>query len=198
MTLVDALDAHVNGGNTTLDLLVEVQRRLEVEYFDQHDPAELEGEDRARFLRWNALSVGCELNEFLQEVGWKPWAVREGEVPDPDRALGELADLLHFVFNLTLAIGRTGAELAQAYLVKVRENIRRQAQEDGYDAFKSKCPQCHRDLGEAGVRWESATLEDDVVVGSAQCNVCEFQFGTYTEGPDRDRVWTSGGPPGVE
>lgn len=128
----------------SLDELVEVQRQLEERVFGFHfEINEIAPDVWADYVRTMTLAAITELVEFLQEVGWKPWSSDEGSM-NSERALGELADVLHFVFNVLLAVGRTGADLADAYLAKVEVNVDRQLQ--GYDSSADKCPNCGRSL----------------------------------------------------
>lgn len=130
--------------------LLEMQRNLQVKSFG-FDPVELEGEERAEFIRWNVLALEDELHEMLGEVGWKPWATSRHV--NEKEATGELVDALHFFLNLVLACAPRGQEdtltahnLASGYAAKLAKNAQRQA--DGYDGVSSKCVNCKRELTE--------------------------------------------------
>ena len=130
--------------------LLKAQRNLQTTAMGS-DPMLLEGEERTRFIQWNAFALEDEIHEMTDEVGWKPWASSRhvNELP----ALGELVDALHFWLNLCLAaaprdwtVEMLAHTMASGYLTKNAENARRQA--EGYDGVAGKCVQCHRDLAE--------------------------------------------------
>lgn len=113
---------------------IELQRKLQLEAFDV-DPATLDGEELADFVRWNVLAAVDELCEALHEVkGWKPWSKLE-----PDRLavqqsdlLAELVDVQHFINNLVLVAGADDETFAEAYERKSEINLERQ--QEGYRA----------------------------------------------------------------
>ena len=76
-----------------------------------------------------------EVGELGQEIDWKYWSEGRGEF-NRDRVIEEAVDVLHFLGNILLWAGVHSAELTEAYVVKMQENIRRQA--DGYDALVPK------------------------------------------------------------
>lgn len=125
-----------------LERMLELQRDLQVKSFGL-DPAELfDDEERIEFIRWNFLALFNEINEALQEIGWKPWAisrhVREDEVLD------ELVDAWHFFMNILWAtygqhvLGDAGA-LADAFTERYlrKREVNAQRQRDGYTGIKS-------------------------------------------------------------
>lgn len=122
-----------------------LQERLQILAFDK-DPMTLRGDERADFIRWNALALEDELHEMLQEVGWKPWATSRHM--NEEAFLDEAVDLLHFLGNLLLTTGLgiddLEAKLQEKYEAKHEENLRRQ--QDGYDGVSDKCPRCKRAL----------------------------------------------------
>jgi hypothetical protein len=122
--------------STFTDLLA-AQLELQRESFDL-DPATLEDEARAEFIRWNVLALEDELHEALQEVRWKPWAVRQGEWVDRDAYVGELVDALHFLLNLFLTADVSVGEVERRYLAKREVNAERQQAADGYDSVSTK------------------------------------------------------------
>ncbi len=137
---------------TTLAELFRLQHELQTESFGL-DPMKLEGEDRTRFILWNAYALADELHELPAEVGWKPWAtsrhVNEGA------ATREGVDLLHFWMNIMMAVAPSWCDTpemaaehaAVEYAAKRAANAKRQ--EDGYDGVNGKCPSCKRDETEA-------------------------------------------------
>lgn len=162
-------------GDVTLLDVAAVQQMLEEDVFK----LDLDGMNRwewADFVRTMTLAANVELAEFLQEVGWKPWS--SGDVGEYNRelALGELADALHFILNLLLAIGADGDDLARAYLRKVRINVERQR--DGYLSSADKCPQCGRSLAvDNAIVTRSVVLEGGGVELTFElCANCGFQL----------------------
>jgi NTP pyrophosphatase (non-canonical NTP hydrolase) len=112
-----------------LDTLLLRQERVQRGVYGV-TPSELEGRELAEYIRLNVLAATDELHEVLGEVGWKPWKTEGyGTVRRPEY-VGELADVLLFVFNLAAAQGVTGDELTEALRLKWAENRRRQ--QDGY------------------------------------------------------------------
>lgn len=115
------------------------------------DPLTLEGEKRIEFIRWNVLALENELHEFLQEIGWKPWATSRHV--NQEEAIGELVDAWHFFMNLLLVTVQgpnpyaAAATLMSRYERKHDVNARRQ--EEGYDGVTGKCRTCGRDLAES-------------------------------------------------
>lgn len=109
------------------------------------DPAALEGDDMAEFARWNVLATTDEMHEFLNEIGWKPWATSRHV--NRDQAVGEIVDALHFIGNLLRMLNVTGRELTSRYKAKQLINLERQLA--GYDGVSTKCPSCKRDLAES-------------------------------------------------
>jgi dimeric dUTPase (all-alpha-NTP-PPase superfamily) len=115
-------------------------------------PAELTGDDRAEFLRWNVVALEDELHEMLGEVGWKPWATSRHLNGTP--ALKEMVDAWHFFLNILLVIGAelelTNEDLAQRfYHSYVGKNaINRERQLSNYDGLTSKCLFCKTELSE--------------------------------------------------
>lgn len=110
-------------------------------------PLNLEGDERADFIRCNILALEDELHEALDEVGWKPWATSRHL--NREAFKGELVDAFHFFMNL-MAVAQIGAdELLEGYQAKRLKNAKRQ--EEGYDGVSTKCPGCKRALDDDAV-----------------------------------------------
>lgn len=109
------------------------------------DPAQLTGEDRVEYVRWNMLAAHDELSEALAEISWKPWA--SAEYFNRDEFIGELVDVLHFVGNMLVAAKCTDTELNERYLAKMAKNRKRM--EEGYTGT-NKCDRCKRALDDVG------------------------------------------------
>jgi hypothetical protein len=108
------------------------------------DPDEL-----ADYLTENHTAAVVELSEFMQEVGWKPWATPRGWV-NREAALGELVDVGHFLANLLCALDVSDAEWEHAYRAK-QETNRRRMRSGTYDGVSGKCPTCRRSFDDFGV-----------------------------------------------
>ena len=124
---------------------IEKTRALQVDAYGQ-DPADLEGEELANFLRWNFLASQVELAESLAELPWKPWSEKHraraerfrgtyGVMPDAEHiarnaAVEEIVDVLHFVANILCALECDDGELNERYLFKMKINADRQT--EGY------------------------------------------------------------------
>lgn len=129
----------------TAEQMLAMQRTLQNRYTGK-DPGSMVGDERAQYIRDMVLAATDELHEALSEVGWKPWASSR----HVNRAayMGELVDAWHFFMNLMLVANITWDEFAQAYMIKNKENIRRQELGDKYDGIDGKCAFCKRDLGD--------------------------------------------------
>lgn len=98
-------------------------------------PSQLRGDDRADFALWNAYALIDEISEAMQELKWKPWLTTgRGAWVNRDHWVDELVDAMHFLANLLLIAGVSGAELRERYERKNATNARRQA--EGYDGTK--------------------------------------------------------------
>lgn len=115
-------------------------RALQEEYFNRSFPI-TDPDELADYVTENHSAAVIELSEFMQEVGWKPWATPRGWV-NRDAALRELVDVAHFVANLLCALDVSDAEWEHSY--RAKQEVNRQRQRDGYDGVTGKCPVCHR------------------------------------------------------
>lgn len=102
------------------------------------------------FWLMNKHALEDELSEMFDALGginhgignavWKPWKKENAltcsmgvdSLSEPDRVdlLMEYVDVLHFFINFGVSIGFTGKEVANAYISKNQENIKRQ--KEGY------------------------------------------------------------------
>jgi len=93
------------------------------------NPRDIEDpEQRAEFIRWNALAAVDEIMEMLNETGWKPWSKRR--FVNTDAVCEEGVDVMHFLMNIFLAAGVSPGQISETYRKKVQTNIRRQ--KEGY------------------------------------------------------------------
>lgn len=123
-----------------LEKMLHAQRMLQIESFNL-DPAELQDEERIEFIRWNVIALFSEINEVLNETGWKPWATSR-HVNDT-RCLLELVDVFHFFMNLlwatygqdVLGDAPTLAEVFTEEYMRKRD-VNAQRQREGYTGVK--------------------------------------------------------------
>lgn len=123
-------------------------RALQEEYFRRSFPIR-DPDELADYVTENHTAAVIELSEFMQEVGWKPWATPRGWV-NRDAALGELVDVGHFLANLLCALDVSDAEWERAYRAKQETNRHRMRSGD-YDGVSGKCPSCRRAYDDVGV-----------------------------------------------
>lgn len=93
--------------------------------------------ERAAFLRDHFVYCDQELQEMLYEIPfikhWKDYSKMNAVeiLVAFDKAKDELIDAWHFFMNLSLGLGMEAEEFHARYMLKHKENIRRQ--DDGYD-----------------------------------------------------------------
>jgi hypothetical protein len=143
-TPTDKLDPEFFGH----DMFVKMMREQFALQRDSYGlvPHELDEEDRASFITWNAYALEDEIHEATSEVGWKPWATSRHL--NRGAYLTEMVDAFHFFMNLLLVAGIGPREFFDAYMAKRNINALRQA--TGYDGVSGKCGQCHRELADDG------------------------------------------------
>lgn len=110
----------------------------------------------------NYAALTVELAEFMQEVGWKDWATPRGWV-NRRAAVGELVDAAHFLANLLCALDVTDNEWEESY--RLKQEVNRQRQRDGYDGVSGKCPICHRSYDDPTIGCTAATASDPSYCG---------------------------------
>lgn len=137
--------------------MLELQNDLQTKAYGM-EPLQLEGEERIQFFKDMKLALEAELQEAMDEMGWKPWATSKHW--NEEAVKGELIDAWHFFMNLLLVAGMTPDELYSRYVAKRTKNIKRQ--EHGYDGVSGKCPICKRALDDTAV---TCIVRDDGVNG---------------------------------
>lgn len=105
-------------------------------------------DEQIQYVKDNVFAAQDEFFEAMKEVGWKPWA-HGPRLIDREKFVGELVDVQHFLANLYVAVGVTGAELTAKYQAKQHRNKQRQI--EGYDG-KDKCKVCGRAFDDPGVK----------------------------------------------
>lgn len=135
--------------------------------------------DRIAYIKEMKLALEAELQEALDETGWKSWATSRHI--NREAYLGELVDVLHFWVNMVLVLGDDPEHLAHListmYDAKRQRNAQRQA--DGYDGISGKCPWCARALDDPGV---SCTVARSDSAGIGTHGTCA-QYGVYSPSP---------------
>jgi hypothetical protein len=167
--------------------LLTLQHDLQVETYG-YNFQRMSAEDRVRYIKDMQLALQSELQEALNEVGWKPW-VTNRQI-NREAYLGELVDALHFLLNLTLIFGDDPVELAdelfERYTLKRSVNARRQA--EGYDGVSTKCPRCRRALDDPAVACtvysDTVNLNGDAAARGGFCAVA----GVWVAPAPRDTV----------
>ena len=130
--------------------MMTLQEQLQVESFGYNFQRMLPAE-RVQYVKDMKLAIESELQEALDETGWKPWATRRDI--NRDAYLAELVDVLHFLMNMMLVLGDDPAELArEVFTLYCRKNkINERRQREGYDGVSTKCGHCARALDDPAV-----------------------------------------------
>lgn len=137
--------------------MMNYQNHMQKESFGI-DIKNLEGEERALFIKDMSLALMDEIHEALAEVGWKPWATSRHV--NEEAFKGELIDAWHFLMNLFIVAGMDADEIQRRYHKKRQQNQQRQT--DGYDGVDGKCPACHRALDDEAVTCEEGVCRANV------------------------------------
>lgn len=110
---------HANMGQ--LDFLFGLQKNLQRRIHGVDLPALMPNK-----IPITVTSIVAELGEILEdEQHWKDW---RHDFPETDRThlLMEVADLWHFVINLTLYLGFDSQDVGEEFIAKNKENHSRQ------------------------------------------------------------------------
>lgn len=128
-----------------------LQRQSEFQTMLGRHPDGMTRNELREYIRTQALALGVEVNEALDETQWKPWAadIPDRPIVDKPRYIGELADVYIFFMNMMLAGKVSSIELCKAVDAKQDKNIKRQ--QEGYNAKDTKCPACKRAYDDANV-----------------------------------------------
>lgn len=103
--------------------MFERQRKFQIFLGSRFKTGEVNYEE----LRIAALAIIAELGEILEACqGWKPWRKNPPPV-DRNHLLEELADIWHFIINLTLFLGYSPEQLYNMFVTKNATNWKRQA-----------------------------------------------------------------------
>ena len=141
-----------------LEVFLRLQRDLQLEMKPVgRDPGDIEDpEEKIDFIVYHKTALEAELQEALDEVGWKPWATSRHI--NRDAFLGELVDAFHFWMNLCLVVNASADEIGALYVAKRNKNIARQ--QAGYDGVSDKCGGCGRALDDTAVECHAPYTAD--------------------------------------
>lgn len=130
-----------------LQQMLEMQRKLQVLAYGK-DPGEItDPAEKIQFARDMREALEAELQEAIDEIGWKPWATSKHF--NTEAFKWEIVDALFFWLNLALVADMDGFETMEKYESKWKKNYKRQL--DGYDGVVGKCGVCKRALDDDAV-----------------------------------------------
>jgi hypothetical protein len=114
------------------------------------DPYKMNDEERIQYIKDQVLALQLEIAEFMNEVGWKPWATSRHI--NRDAAFGELRDAWQHLTNLMLAVnGGLASDVARDLETELyRKHTLNYERIGAYDGVSDKCPACKRALDETG------------------------------------------------
>lgn len=107
--------------------LTEMYDKQRLDQIDRYgiDPADLDMQQWADYLRTMVLAIDDEMHEMLREVPWKPWSNRTDKQFDSGAVKAELADAWHFFMNIMIALRVTPADLVSSFYRKHEINQER-------------------------------------------------------------------------
>lgn len=116
------------------------------------DPHKMDDETRMQYIKDQVLALQSELGEFLNEIGWKPWATSRHI--NTEAAFGELRDAWQHLTNLMLATtGQLSSDVAARLEVELyRKHTVNYQRIGAYDGVSTKCPECKRALDDTSVK----------------------------------------------
>ncbi len=145
LEIKDAWSSLNEDRNDPLSILYDLQKTVQEKvYKTNFDKIRSTVGGVLRYIDWNENAIQDELRELIDATTgidtypkhWKPWKAKHKEAlnrPFSDLTEGELkelkmewVDILHFMFNIALAIGLTPQEMFNFYLAKNKENVNRQ------------------------------------------------------------------------
>ena len=105
----------------TLQMMFDAQKEFQLKSGNGEFPR-LDGQHSGTF----ALGLISELGEVLQEYkGWKPWTNSDNYTHNKEACAEELADMWHFMINLSLALNFDADDVAKAFNSKHEKLLRR-------------------------------------------------------------------------
>src|SRR5262245_58937387 len=134
----------------TLTRMLKLQLQLQTETYGYNFQRMLPAE-RVQYIKDMKLALEAELQEALDETGWKSWATRR-EV-NRDAYVGELVDVFHFWMNMLLVLADDPTELANEVFTRycLKNHINERRQREGYDGVSTKCGGCDRAVDDPAV-----------------------------------------------
>lgn len=76
-----------------------------------------------QYIKDMTLACEQELHEMLRETPWKPWKKQQDW--QVEKAQEELIDAMHFIINLSLALGMGPSKFHDKFMEKSKENRNR-------------------------------------------------------------------------
>lgn len=134
----------------TFARMLALQEQLQRESFGYNFET-MTAEQRIQYIKDMKLALEAELQEALDETGWKPWATQK--FINRDAYFGELVDVLHFLMNMFLVLGDNTGDLADEIFTKycLKNHINERRQREGYDGVSTKCGSCGRALDDPAI-----------------------------------------------
>ena len=132
-----------------VDLIALFQAQIKIQTLAYgKDPRDItDPKERIQFIRDMREALEAELQEMIDETGWKPW--QTSNHVNEEAAQGEMADVLLFFINLCLVLNLDPYTLADKTFEKMQRNLDRQLA--GYDGVTGKCVRCKRALDDLAV-----------------------------------------------
>lgn len=151
----------------------DFQRHINAHPENIEDPQEL-----IDYIVYMKTALEAELQEMLDEIGWKPWATsrhinREG-------VKSELVDTFQFFMNLCFAVGMDANELLLRHTEKLLKNYKRA--DEGYDGVSTKCGWCGRALDDSHVLCMTANQAPGPLPAANVLGYCEPKATTSITG----------------
>lgn len=105
-----------------LSRMIEAQRELQKEMYGYDVFGVVERHGDIFYARDMILAAIGELNEVLEETGWKPLPYQRDDVKyDIDGMRREIVDVFMFIMNIMIASGMTADELFSGFVLKQEE-----------------------------------------------------------------------------
>ena len=116
-----------NSNDDTLECIFDQQKELQLLAGNGNLPR-LDGDLVAQF--W--LGMITELGEVLQVYkGWKPWKNSDNYTYEEQKVREELADVWHFLVNLTLSLGYSANDVEMFFNEKHNKILNERFSEEG-------------------------------------------------------------------
>lgn len=134
-------------------LAAMIQRQYELQQrLGELPPDNASNGERLDYLRTMVLALYAEVQEALDETGWKPWTTSD-HIYEAG-AFSEFCDAWQFLMNCFFAIAPRGygPEQIADLIYSTHSNkvgVNKQRAANGYDGVTGKCPVCKRAYDDA-------------------------------------------------